>query len=138
MVATVKEAWGAAEQRRSSLTRRCEHYAAFTLPTICLPDGYDQQSEELQTDFQSVGALAVNSLANKLILALFAPSRPFMRYDIPPELEAKIKEQVPDLQQQLAVAEKNSTKLLDQLSSRPRLYEVARNLIVTGNCLLIL
>jgi len=142
MVGTVKDAWSAAEQRRSSLIQRAEKYAGFTIPIICPPDGYDQNSLELQTDYQSVGALAVNSLSNKLILALFAPSRPFMRYDIPAdlqaELDAKMEGQAGNLQTQLAVAERNSVKLLDQLSTRPRLYEAVRNLIVTGNCLLIL
>lgn len=138
MTGTVKDAWGAGEGKRRPLITRSEKYAAFTIPIICPPDGYDEQATELQTDYQSVGAQAVNSLSNKLILALFAPSRPFMRYDIPADVTEKLKGQVGDLQAKLSVAERNSVKLLDQLSTRPRLYEAVRNLIVTGNALLIL
>lgn len=138
MTGTVKDAWSAAEGKRQPLLTRCQKYSAFTIPIICPPEGYDQQAEELQTDYQSVGALAVNSLSNKLILALFAPSRPFMRYDIPSEMQEVLGEHMSDLQAKLSVAERNSVKLLDQLSTRPRLYEAVRNLIVTGNCLMIL
>jgi hypothetical protein len=138
MTGSVKDAWEAGRAKRQPLVTRCEKYAAFTIPIICPPDGYDEQATELQTDYQSVGALAVNSLSNKLILALFAPSRPFMRYDIPADVKAKLEGQVGDLQAKLSVAEHNSIKLLDQLSTRPRLYEAVRNLIVTGNALLVL
>lgn len=138
MRGTVKDAWASAEQKRQPLLTRAQRYAAYTIPIICPPDGYDEQAQELQTDYQAVGALAVNSLSNKLILALFAPSRPFMRYDIPADVMAELGEQVADLQSYLSAAEQNSVKLLDQLSTRPRLYEAVRNLIVTGNCLLIL
>ncbi|WP_397473759.1 portal protein [Pusillimonas sp.] len=134
----VKEAWEAAEGKRRPLVTRCEKYAAFTIPIICPTDGYNQQSTELQTDYQSVGALAVNSLANKLILALFAPSRPFMRYEIPAGISEELGVAVGQIQSLLATAEKDSMRLLDQMATRPRLYEVCRHLIVTGNCLLIL
>ncbi|WP_429498858.1 portal protein [Robbsia andropogonis] len=73
---TVQRKWSAMDGRRKALLLRCQKYAGFTLPTICTPDGYNENLEELQTDYQSVGAQGVNNLTNKLMLALFAPSRP--------------------------------------------------------------
>ncbi|KDD18609.1 portal protein [Bordetella bronchiseptica] len=139
MRGTVKDAWASGEQKRQPLLARAQNYAAYTIPIICPPDGYDEQAQELQTDYQAVGALAVNSLSNKLILALFAPSRPFMRYDVPADVLDRIgADAAGNALTALAAAERNSMRLLDQLSTRPRLYEAVRNLIVTGNCLLIL
>ncbi|OZI20059.1 phage tail protein [Bordetella genomosp. 9] len=138
MAGTIKDAWEEGVTRRAGLVTRCELYAAFTIPSVCPPVGYDQQATELQTDYQAVGAQAVNNLANKINLALFAPSRPFMRYDVPAELAEKLEQDIPDLKGKLALAERESIRLLDQLAARPRLYAAAQHLIVTGNCLLIL
>lgn len=127
--------------KRRGLISRCETYARYTLPKICLPTGYEQDSYELSHDFQAVGAQAVNHLSNKIILAAFAPSRPFFRADPNAEVRASLKElgtdesAVTDL---LAQAEKDAVRLLDQLALRPKLYEVVKHLIITGNVLLYL
>jgi len=129
------------EAQRSAFLRRCELYASYTLPKICLPKGYDQNSDELSRDFQSVGAQAVNHLANKIMLAGFAPSRPFFRtdasFEVAQELAALgVDEQA--LSKKLADAEKAAVKRLDNRAMRPKLYEVIKHLIVTGNALLTL
>jgi Bacteriophage head to tail connecting protein len=135
-------AWESLALLRQPLLTRCEKYSAFTLPTILTPPGYNEQTEELQTDFQSVGAQGVNNLANKLMLALFAPSRPFFRYQIDPNLAAKLQAQLKidptGLQKLLAEAERGCIRMLDSMGVRPKLYEAMKHLIVTGNCLLIL
>ena len=131
-------AWEAGAQRKLALLTRCQKYAGFTLPHICTPDGYNEQSAELQTDWQALGAQAVNNLANRLILALFAPSRPFFRLDMPPELARKLNVKPEDLQGALSVAEKKAIKRLENMGVRPKLYEAIKHLIITGNCLLIL
>lgn len=129
------------EAARNGFIARCELYASYTLPKLCLPKGYDQNSSELSRDFQSVGAQAVNHLANKIMLAGFAPSRPFFRTDASAttakELEA-LGVDTEALAQQLAKAEKAAVKLLDSKAMRPKLYEVIKHLIVTGNVLLTL
>jgi hypothetical protein len=137
---TVQSAWGALDGKRRALLTRCEKYAGFTLPQICTPPGYNENNTELQHDYQSVGAQAVNNLANKLVLALFAPSRPFFRLDLPSDLLQRLLSQggitQSDLENKLAVGEKAAVKLLDSLGSRPKLYEAVKHLIVTGNVLL--
>ncbi len=135
---TAQAAWEAGALTKQPLLTRCEKYAAFTLPTICTPPGYTEQSQELQTDFQSVGAQSVNNLANKLMLALFAPSRPFFRLDIPNDLAQQLGISEDDLAGALSLAEKRCVRRLDQMGVRPKLYEAMKHLIVTGNCLLIL
>src|SRR5690606_9716390 len=90
----------------------------------------------LAQDFQSVGAQAVNFLANKLILALFAPSRPFFRL----EPSSEVKEEIAaagapqdEVDKLLASAEREAIKQLDKLAIRPKLYEAFKHLIITGN-----
>ncbi|BCL97674.1 hypothetical protein MAFF211491_21260 [Ralstonia solanacearum] len=135
---TAQAAWEAGALTKQPLLTRCEKYAAFTLPTICTPPGYTEQSQELQTDFQSVGAQSVNNLANKLMLALFAPSRPFFRLDIPNDLAQKLGINQDDLAGALSMSEKRAVRRLDQMGVRPKLYEAMKHLIITGNCLLML
>lgn len=135
---TAQARWNELDGERQSFVRRCEQYAAYTIPKLCLPNGYDQ-ALSLKQDYQSVGAQCVNHLANKLMLALFAPSRPFFRLDPGTKAQAELAEKQADMQQvaqQLSVAERNAVKLLDQESMRPKLYELVKHLTVTGNALL--
>ncbi|WCD56066.1 head-to-tail connector protein [Caulobacter phage BL198] len=133
--------WSQLDGKRSSLIKRTEKYAGFTISKLCTPDGYDQNTDELQHDFQAVGAQAVNHLANKIMLALFAPSRPFFRLDPSVKLRQQLKEAGVDetkLTEMLALGEKEAISELDRLSLRPKLYEAIKHLIVCGNVLMIL
>lgn len=134
--------WTQLDGERSSLKWRSEKYAAFTVPKICLPEGYDQNSgKELQHDWQSLGAQAVNNLANKLMLALFAPSRPFFRLDADAKTLAYFTQMGAtnqDVMEALSVAEREAIKQLDKRSLRPKLLECLKHLVVVGNVLLIL
>jgi hypothetical protein len=127
-------------KKRAFITR-CEKYAAFTIPKLCTPVGYHQNSNELQHDFQAVGAQAVNFLANKIMLALFAPSQPFFRLDADTQLLTELTKAnvtADMLANMLAQGEKQAVAKLDQLALRPKLYEAIKHLIVTGNALLCL
>jgi hypothetical protein len=133
--------WQQLNAKRQGFLTRCEKYASFTIPKLCLPVGYDQNSNELNHDFQAVGAQAVNHLANKIMLALFAPSRPFFRLDPDKELRDELTALGVDeakLTEMLAQGEKAAIAELDRMSMRPKLYEALKHLIVTGNCMLIL
>lgn len=138
---TAASRWEELSGSRTGFISRCELYASYTLPKICPPDNYDQNSHELSHDFQAVGAQATNHLSNKIMLALFAPSRPFFRADPDDAMQKQLKEaQVSEaaLAQALAQAEKQAVSKLDQLALRPKLYEVIKHLIITGNVLLYL
>lgn len=126
---------------RQGFITRCEGFSSLTIRKLCLPEGYDQYSSDLQHDWQSVGAQAVNHLSNKLMLALFAPSRPFFRLDPARDILQQMTEagaNIAELTEALAVAEADAVRELDQSGSRPKLYEILKHLIVTGNCLLCL
>lgn len=126
---------------RDGFIKRCEGFASLTIRKLCLPEGYDQYSSDLQHDWQSVGAQSVNHLSNKLMLALFAPSRPFFRLDPSASVKAQIAEagaDISELAETLAGAEADAVRELDQSASRPKLYETLKHLVVTGNCLMIL
>ena len=73
--------WMRLAGRRRGLEKRWEKYASFTLPRLYTDERWDEDTDELAHDWQSVGAQAVNHVVNKLMLALFAPSRPFMRLE---------------------------------------------------------
>lgn len=138
---TASARWSELDSQRQSFISRCEKYAAFTVPKICLPNGYDQESAELMHDYQSLGAQAVNHLSNKLMLALFAPSRPFFRLDPSKELAAKMEEagvNRDDIQNQLAKAESDAVRELDRRSIRPKMYDAMKHIIVTGNAMLVM
>lgn len=131
--------WSELDGKRRGFISRCEQYAALTLPKLCTPNGYNQNSQELSHDYQSVGAQAVNHLANKLMLALFAPSRPFFRLDPTDKMLKELQqlELTPDaLALVLAQGEQKAVNALDRMAMRPKLYEAVKNLIVLGNVLL--
>lgn len=133
--------WSQLHGQRRSFLNRCEVYASYTLPKICTPDGYKQESNELSHDYQAVGAQSVNHLANKIMLALFAPSRPFFRLDATPEMTAQLQALAAseaDVAALLSKGEKEAVKALDRMALRPKLYEAVKHLIVTGNVLLCL
>lgn len=133
--------WSQLDGQRRSLLNRCEVYASYTLPKVCTPAGYRQEHDELTHDYQAVGGQSVNHLANKIMLALFAPSRPFFRLDATPPMQAKLAElqaSTADVEALLAKGEKEAIKALDRMAMRPRLYEAVKHLIITGNVLLCL
>lgn len=133
--------WGELNGLRSGFIRRCEGFASLTIRKLCLPEGYDQYSTDLQHDWQSVGAQSVNHLSNKLMLALFAPSRPFFRLDPTREFRKELTDAGVDeaqLSEALSAGEQEAVKELDQSASRPKLYEILKHLVVTGNSLMVL
>ncbi len=138
---TAASRWEELSGQRRGFIDRCELYAAYTLPKICPPEGYDQNTHELSHDFQSVGAQATNHIANKIMLALFSPTQPFFRADPEQATEAQMAEMGMDpsqIAEQLSKAEKDAVKQLDKLALRPKLYEVIKHLVITGNVLLFL
>lgn len=134
--------WTRLEGLRRSLIHRCEKYAAFTLPRLCTEIGYNQFNDELGHDWQSVGAQSVNHVVNKMVLALFAPSRPFFRLEADAAwkqqaIAAGISEAIID--ESLSKAERDAIKEMDRRGTvRPKLYQAIANLVVLGNVLLYL
>lgn len=135
------ELWTACEGLRTGLMTRVERYAALTIPKVCYPTGFNSDSTDDAHDYQSTGAQAVNHLSNKLMLAMFAPSRPFAKLRAGPKAKAqaaKLKLTDIALQSILAKGERDAVAELDNRGQRPKLFQLMRHLIVAGNALLIL
>lgn len=134
---TASGRWTELDNKRTGLITRCERYAELTLPHVCPKEGYDEGSQELSGDYQSVGAQAANNLVNKMMLAMFAPSRPFMRFELNPIEKAKILSALgvdeSAFREECSVAEKDAIRLLDSMSIRPKLFDLFQHLIITGN-----
>ncbi|AWH15411.1 putative head portal protein [Aeromonas phage 25AhydR2PP] len=136
---TAQGRWQKLSAGKAGLVSRCERYAELTIPSICPPDGYDESSDQLQHDYQSVGSQAANNLVNKMVLAMFAPSRPFMRFELPRAEQAEILKGLQmdanQFREQMALIEMDAVKELDSIGARPKLFDLMAHLIVTGNCL---
>ena len=128
--------WGELDNKRRMLLTRWERYASYTIPRICLPSHFNEKSDELKHDWQAVGAQAVNHVVNKLMLALFAPSRPFMRLELTATARAQLAEQVDEslIDDILGEGERKAMRQMDTRGDiRPALFLGLANLVVTGN-----
>ena len=125
---------------RESVLTRAERYAGWTLPTI-FPDNQQSNDEEFQNDFQSVGAQAANNLANKIMMALFQPSRPFFRLTLTDEqkeeiLSENVGMEEAQIQEVLAATERGSIRELEKINARVTMTDCILQLVITGNTLL--
>ena len=126
---------------RNGYLKRAERHAAFTLRRICLPKDWDTDSDVIQNDWQSVGAQGANHLANKLMLTMFAPSRPFIRYGFTEDSLAKFQNKLgldgQQIEEMCAAKEREAVKAMDaQTGLRPALFDVALRLIIIGDALM--
>ena len=125
------------DQYKSDIMTRATRYASWTLPNI-FPDDNLTNSDEMQNDYQSVGAQAVTHLANKIMMALFQPSRPFFRMQLTQAQVAEVKASglsQAQLEFALSDSERQSMRELDKLNARTVMTDAIIHLIVTGNAL---
>jgi hypothetical protein len=119
---------------RDKYKRRAQEYAKVTLPYI-MPDTEDVSSQELQNDFNSVGAELVNGLANRYTQELFPPTRPFFRLRID-EGERTETQDTAKMDALLALGERRARWAFEQRQARPVLLDLLTHCIITGNALL--
>lgn len=124
---------------RTTLIERCERYAGWTLPSI-FPDEDIIEDDEMQNDYQSVGAQAVTNLSNKVMMALFQPSKPFFRAQVDSKKRLEIEETQgltsADIDKALSALERDAMKLLNKMNARVVMNDTVEQLIVTGNGLM--
>ena len=135
------EFWAEREQDRSGMLERFERYAAMTVAKVLHPKNYKQRQDPDTQDYQSLGAQGTNHLANKLMLAMFAPSRPFIKLQAVQSFLKKIAKMgltETQINETLVQGERAAIKKLDSLGQRPKLFQIMRQLIVVGNCMLVL
>ncbi len=134
----LKQEFLSGDADREDVLTRCERYAGWTIPSI-FPDDNLIDSEEMQNDYQSVGAQAVTNLSNKIMMALFQPSRPFFRMNLSQEQRMEVVASgVEEAQVDVALAETERAAMreLDKTNARIIMHSVLQQLVITGNSLL--
>ncbi len=123
---------------RSSFLARAEEYSKMTLPYI-LPQSKTDSAQN-KHGYQGIGAEAVNSLANKVVMTLFPIGIPFYSLKFDSEIEKEIDEKGID---RIDINAANN-KIVDlsmiemqKLKLRPDLVTAAKHLIISGNDLLV-
>lgn len=138
---SASELWERCDSLRTGLLRRVERYAALTIPKVCYPINFQSDSADESHDYQSIGAQSVNHLSNKLMMAMFAPTRPFAKLKAGKKALAQTNQlglTEIQLNSILAKGERDAVAALDDKGQRPKLFQTCRHLVVAGNCLLIL
>lgn len=142
--------WTHLEQQRASYVGLCEQYAKWTLPYL-FPSGSPGSSAnvEMQLSADSIGAQAVNHLANKVVSTLFPPQSMFFRLRVDALAKSNLVQTlaqqgadepavaaaIAEIDKQLAAKEKEAQDKLDMVSFRPQAVRAAQLLIITGNAL---
>ena len=111
-----------------------EKYAGWTIPAL-FPQEY-AFADEVQSDYQSFGAQAVNNLANKIVTTLFHPVRPFFRAKVPEKYIRSGEINPDDMESELTALEKKCMERFAEKDGRTAMTNLILQLIVTGNGLL--
>jgi hypothetical protein len=124
---------------RESVIDKVRKYAGYTLPYI-YPDEEVTDSEEIQNDYQSLGSRAVTHLANKIMMALFQPSRPFFRMELTGEqleqVMASAQLNGAQIDAALSKQEREAMKVLTRKGGRTALLDALILLIIGGDAML--
>lgn len=140
--ATAASRYTSLETSRQPYLDRGRDCAKVTIPSLMVPSGYSSATK-LNTTWQSVGASCVNTLAQKLLLALLPPNEPFFRLRIEQsvldEIAAMTGEERPSvgqIEKALGQTERVVMAEVETKSLRATIAEALKQLIVVGNCLL--
>lgn len=142
-ITTANDRFNELDNKRNGILRRCERYSKWTIPKIFTEVNRDQDTKTLSQDYQSLGAQCVNHLANRLMMSLFQPSRAFFRLEVTSQARKRMEREGVDVNRQRAlqaafsVAETQASLELDKRSIRSKLYDLLKQLIITGNSLLV-
>src|SRR6266576_1848805 len=129
------------ETLRSPALMRGRECAALTIPALLPPEGTNDTSQ-LPTPFQSVGARGVNNLASKLLLALFPPGSSFFRLKVEEFLMDKLLQKAAaagqddptgEVEAAFSKVERAVLTRMEENSTRPVLSELFKHLISIGN-----
>ncbi len=135
METSAKARYSQLETDRNPYLDRARDCAALTIPTLLPPSG-STGATKLPTPWQGLGARCVNSLAAKLLLALFPPSAPFFKLTVTDFALQALKAKRGDVETALGQVERAVVTEIETTATRPALFEALKHLITTGNCLL--
>lgn len=126
------------DNEREAINSRNEQYAGWTLPSL-FPTTEEDETAEVQYDYQSLGAQLVNSLANKIVKTLFHPARPFFKIDLSDKQRKElvtVKGGEAQLDKELASVERKGLKAFNKTNSLTEYVKAAKLAVVTGEALI--
>ena len=134
---SASELYAKLESDRWHFLDRARKCASLTIPHLLPPEGFNNTTE-IQSPFQGMGARGVNSLSASLLLALLPPNSPFFRLKVDPsayqELEG-LDEAKAEIDLALSNIEQIILSEIERSSTRTGLYGAVRQLIIAGNAL---
>ena len=136
---TLKKTYDELTGEREGFLHQARLSSELTLPSLIPPDGTGNSYLNLYRPFQSLGAHGVNSLSNKLVLALFPPTEPFFRFRVESSEEelANTPEEVKaEIDSQLSILERTIFEEFSARNDRATMVEAMKHLVVGGNVLL--
>jgi hypothetical protein len=123
---------------RGTQERNWEEFAGWTLPYL-FPEDDQANNAEMQHDYQALGARAVNHLANKIVMTLFAPARPFFRLELTQEQQDELEDEgisPANIETLTGSVEKQAMRNMEKIRLRTSVIMALKNLIALGNTLL--
>lgn len=137
---TAKSEFDFLDGQRQNMLDRFERLAQLTIPSVFPDEDYDQQQDQLTDGSSSLGSQAVTHLTNKLMNAMFAPSRPFFRLSLDNATIQKYVQQLGTTESvitdSLAQGERDAMMELEREGCREALYEGMTHLVEIGNVLM--
>lgn len=125
---------------RQTMLFRFERLAQLTIPSVFPDQDYKVQNDQLTNGFTSLGSQCATHLTNKLMNAMFAPSRPFFRLGMPnqqlQEMAKALNVDEGKITDALAQGERDSMAELEREGCRESLFEGMTHLVVLGNVLM--
>lgn len=123
----------------SSTLTAAEQFAKWSLPTVFTKDlsGMDGKRSSLHRDYQSLGAILINTASTKVVKALFPQGAPFFRFVDSDELagvvgELGIQGEVPSVQAEIELAASSQVYKDEEYAAK---LHATKLLMVTGNAL---
>lgn len=147
---TAAKRWDSLSLYRTQYLQRAIDCSKLTIPTL-IPDSdlvstrRGRTNESLPSLFQGIGSRGVNTLAAKLLLALYPPQQPFFRLTLDGgQLETVARAQgieiddtfLSQLDEKLSQMERQIMLRLEGMGLRSILFEAIKHLVVGGNGLL--
>lgn len=128
-----------AKLQDSSTLTAAEQFAKWSLPTVFTKDlsGMDGKRSSLHRDYQSLGAILINTASTKVVRALFPQGAPFFRFVDSDELagvvgELGIQGEVPSVQAEIELAASSQVYKDEEYAAK---LHATKLLMVTGNAL---
>lgn len=149
---SIRQRFNRLDSAREHVIRRARYAAELTIPSL-LPDEHHDQTDELRTPHQGLGAQGVNNLSSKLLLSLVPPGTPFFML----QMDELMVDQLNEASEQIAQAtgqpaedvrtaiedalikmERTILTEIDETNIRTPLFQALKMLVTLGEALMFL